>query len=194
MVAMSIIRTVPENEASGVIAEIYAEDVEDLGYVPSHTKVMALNPEAYRAFEKLASSIARPLGIRRYELVTLAAAEAIGSDACRFAHARKSLKYMDADEVLRVVTDYRNAGLTDAEVAMMDFAATLSRDSRGMTDADSRRLREHGFSDREIVDIALAAGMRNFFSRTLHALAVDVDVPPGLTEEIIEALGPTAAP
>jgi len=189
MVAMSIIRTISEDEATGDVAEIYAEDVEDLGYVPSHTRVMALNPEAYRAFEALARSIARPLGIRRYELVTLAAAEAIGSDACRFAHARKSLQYMEADEVLRVVTDYRHAGLTDAEVAMMDFAAALSRDSSTMTDADSQRLRDNGFSDREILDIALAAGMRNFFSRTLHSLAVEVDVPPGLTPELVEALG-----
>ena len=188
MVAMSIIRTISQDEATGDIAEIYAEDVEDLGYVPAHTKVMALNPEAYRAFESLARSIARPLGLRRYELVTLAAAEAIGSDACRFAHARKSLKLMSADEVLRVVTDYRRAGLTDAEVAMMDFAAALSGDSAAMTDADSQRLRDHGFTDREILDIALAAGMRNFFSRTLHSLAVEVDVPPGLTDELVEAL------
>ena len=190
MVAMSIIRTVSENEATGDVAAIYAEDIEDVGYVPSHTKVMALNPEAYRAFEALARSIARPLGMRRYELVTLAAAEAIGSDTCRFAHALKSLRYMEPGEVLAVITDYRSAGLSDAEVAMMDFAARLSRDSSAMTDGDSQRLRDVGFSDREIVDIALAAGMRNFFSRTLHSLAVDVDVPPGLTDDLLQALGP----
>jgi len=188
MVVMSIIRTIREDEATGEVAEIYAEDIEDLGYVPMHTKVMALNPEAYRAFESLARSLARPLGLRRYELVTLAAAEAIGSDACRLAHARKSLQIMSSDEVLRVVTDYRRAGLSEAEVAMMDFAAALSADSSSMTDADSQRLRDHGFSDREILNIALAAGMRNFFSRTLHALAVEVDVPPGLGDELIEAI------
>lgn len=185
---MSILRTISDEDATGAVAEIYAGDLSDLGYVPSHTRVMALNPEAYRAFEMLAGAIARPLGMRRYELVTLAAAEAIGSDACRFAHARKSLKYMDAGEVLRVINDYRTAGLSDAEVAMMDFAAALSRDSAAMTDADSQRLRDLGFTDREILDIALAAGMRNFFSRTLHALAVDVDVPPGLTPELVRAL------
>ena len=189
MVAMSILRTISENEATGDIAAIYAEDVADLGYVPSHTKVMALNAEAYRAFEALARSIAKPLGLRRYELVTLAAAEAIGSSACRFAHARKSLKIMAPDEVLRVISDYRTAGLSTAEVAMMDFAAALSRDSSAMTSEDSQQLRDLGFTDRDILDIALAAGLRNFFSRTLHALAVEVDVPPGLTIELREALG-----
>ena len=73
-----------------------------------------------------------------------------------------------------MIRDYRTAGLSEAEVAMMD--------------ADSQRLRDVGFTDREIIDIALAAGMRNFFSRTLHALAVEVDVPPGLTPELVRAI------
>lgn len=186
---MSIIRTVPESEATGLVADLYAEDLADLGYVPSHSQVMAINPEAVRAFQALAATIAKPLGMRNYELVTLAAAEAIGSDACRLAHSRKSLKYMDAEEVVAVVTDYRSAGLSPAEVAMMDFAARLSADSSTMTDADAEALREHGFSDREIVDIALAAGLRNFYSRALHALAVDVDVPPGVPAGVLAALG-----
>ncbi|MDZ4045206.1 MAG: hypothetical protein U1E32_05435, partial [Rhodoglobus sp.] len=167
---MSIIRTVPESEATGLVADLYAEDLADLGYVPSHSQVMAINPEAVRAFQALAATIAKPLGMRNYELVTLAAAEAIGSDACRLAHSRKSLKYMDAEEVVAVVTDYRSAGLSPAEVAMMDFAARLSADSSTMTDADAEALREHGFSDREIVDIALAAGLRNFYSRAARTL------------------------
>lgn len=87
-----------------------------------------------------------------------------------------------------MIRDYRTAGLSEAEVAMMDFAAALSRDSAAMTDADSQRLRDVGLTDREILDIALAAGMRNFFSRTLHALAVEVDVPPGLTPELVGAI------
>ena len=70
----------------------------------------------------------------------------------------------------------------------MLLAAKLSRDSASMTDADSLRLREVGFTDREIVDIALAASVRNYFSRALHALAVEVDVPPGLSPSIQDAL------
>ena len=50
-----------------------------------------------------------------------------------------------------------------------------------MTDADSQALRDQGFSDRQIVDIALAAGARNYFSRTLQALAVPVEDVPGLS-------------
>ena len=185
---MSIVKTVPEADATGLVAELYAEDIEDLGYVPSHSRVMALNPEAVRGFEQLMRAIAIPMGKRRYELVTLAAAEAIGSQACLLAHSRKSLSILDAEQITRILRDYRDAGLTDAEVAMMDYAARLSSDSSSMTDADSQRLRDAGFSDREIVDITMAAAARNFYSRSLHALAVEVDVPPGLDDAIVSAI------
>jgi alkylhydroperoxidase family enzyme len=72
---------------------------------------------------------------------------------------------------------------------MMRYAQKLSRDSSAMTDADSARLREVGFSDREIVDITVAAAARNFYSRALHALAVEVDVPPDLPPALRESLG-----
>ena len=70
----------------------------------------------------------------------------------------------------------------------MRFAEKLSTDAAAMTDADSQSLRDAGFSDRQIVDIALAAGARNFFSRTLQALAVPVEDVPGLTPELTAAL------
>lgn len=185
---MTILRTPEESEVTGLAAELYAEDLSSLGYVPSHTRAMALNPEAVRAFEALIRSIAPGLGMRRYELVTLAAAGAIGSTACRLAHGQKSLRYIDPDELERVARDFRTAGLPDAEVAMMEFAEKLSRDSVTMTEADAAKLREHGFSDREIVDIALAAAARNYYSRALHALGVDPDVPPKLDTTLRDAL------
>ena len=185
---MTIISTPEPDEVSGDAAELYAEDLAAMGYVPSHTRVMARNPAAVRAFENLIRASIRTMDKRRYELVTLAAAQAIGSRACRLAHGRKSLEVFDEQQLARIARDFHDAGLTDAEVAMMEFAARLSRDSATMTDADALRLREHGFSDDEIVDIALAAAARNFYSRALHALAVPVDVPPDLSPELRDAL------
>ncbi|WP_395638283.1 peroxidase-related enzyme [Pseudolysinimonas sp.] len=185
---MTILRTPDESEVAGLAAELYAEDREHLGYVPSHTRAMALNPEAVRAFEALIKSVAPGLGMRRYELVTLAAAGALRSTACRLAHGQKSLKYIDAGELERIARDFRTAGLPADEVAMMEFAERLSLDSSAMTEADAATLRDHGFSDREIVDITIAAAARNFYSRSLHALGVEVDVPPKLEPDLREAL------
>lgn len=181
---MSIVRTVPEDEATGVVAELYAEEIEAQGYVPSHSRMMAVNPEAARAWEALIGAIARPLGKRRYELVTLAAARALRSRHCLLAHAQRMRSLMPDEQLARLAADYRDADLSDAEVAMMAYAEKVSTASDTMTDEDGLRLREAGFSDREIVDITLAAAARNYYSRAIQALAVEVDVPPALPEPL----------
>lgn len=185
---MTIIKSPSEAEATGPVAQFYADDIEDQGFVASHTKVMSLNPDALTAFENLTRAIARPMGKRRYELVTLAAALGARSPHCRLAHGRKSLQFFDEDQLVRIASDYRDAGLTEAEVAMMEFAEKVSGDASTMTDDDSRRLRDVGFTDKEIVDIALAAAVRNYYSRAVQALAVDVDVLPGLSGPLRDAL------
>lgn len=185
---MSILHTVAEEDASGTVAELYAEDLRDQGYVASHTKVMALNPEAERAWESLIRAIALPLGKRRYELVTLAAARGLRSQHCLLAHGARSLSLFDETDLIRIARDYRQAGLTEAEVEMMAYAEKVSSAASEMTVDDSRRLRDVGFSDREIVDITLAAAARNYYSRAVQALAVDVDVPPALSPALRDAL------
>jgi uncharacterized peroxidase-related enzyme len=186
--SVAIIRTPDPGEATGAVADIYAKDIRDLGYAAEYTRVMSTNPEAYQAWEQLIRAIVEQLGVRRYELVTLAAAKGTRSQHCRLAHGRKTLAVMDADAVEAVARDYRDAGLSEAEVAMMEYAERISTDSASMTDADSLRLRELGFTDREIVDITLAAAARNYFSRAIQALGVAVEVPPGISDTLRDAL------
>ncbi|MEE2567953.1 carboxymuconolactone decarboxylase family protein [Pseudarthrobacter sp. J64] len=183
-----ILNTPDEQDATGPVKDIYDADLNSLGYVPSHTKAMAINPEAYQAFQALIRATVANMNLRRYELVTLAAAQAIGSTHCRLAHGVKSLKVFSADQLAAIGRDYRSAGLEPAEVAMMEYAEKLSTDAAAMTDEDTLALRKHGFSDREIMDITLAATARNFLSRTLLALNVELDVPPSLDENLQEAL------
>jgi uncharacterized peroxidase-related enzyme len=183
-----ILKTTPESEATGLTAEIYDDDTRSLGYVTTQTRAMAINPEVFQAFEAMLGAIGASMDLRRYELVTLAAARAIGSTHCLLAHGAKSLKVFSEDELAAVARDYGNAGLTPAEVGMMKYAEKLSRNATAMTDADTLELRSQGFTDREIMDITLAAAARNFLSRAILALAVDVDVPPVLSPELQEAL------
>lgn len=185
---MSIIETPTRENVTGLAAEIYADDQEHMGYVPEHTRVMAVNPEAYLAWENLIGAIASGMDKRRYELVTLAAARGVKSQHCLLAHGNKTLRYIEEGELTRIARDYRSAGISEAEVAMMAFAEKVSTNSSAMTDADSQTLRDAGYSDREIVDIALAAAARNYFSRAIQALGVAVDVPPTLPVPLKDAL------
>jgi uncharacterized peroxidase-related enzyme len=185
---MAILKVTPEAEASGLTAEIYDADRRSLGHVPSHTKAMSLNPEAYLAWESLTQAISTSLGLRWYELVTLAAAQAIGSTHCRLAHGKKTLTIIPEEHLCAIAIDFHDADLPEAEVAMMDYAVKLSTDAAAMDDGDAQRLRDVGFSDREIADITMAAAARNFFSRALLALNVELDVPEGMSEQLKKAL------
>jgi len=183
------------DEAAGHVTKMYDTDLRSDGFVFSHTQAMAINPEAHEAFENLVRAIVPSIGVRTYELATLAAARGIRSSHCLLAHGRKTLRAgaLTEEQLERVARDYETAGLDDADVAVMRFAERLSTDAAAMTDADSQSLRDHGFSDRQIVDIALAAGVRNYLSRAVQALAVPVEEVSGLSPELTEALlSPTA--
>lgn len=185
---MSILATTPESQAFGLKAKIYDDDLNTLGYVAKHTRDLAVNPEAYLAFEALISAITHDMDVRRYELITLAAAQALGSAHCRLAHGVKALQAIPEEELVQIAKDYRKAGLPPAEVAMMEYAERLSTDAVAMTEADTLELRNQGFTDREILDITLAAAARNFMSRTLQAIAADVDFPSSLSPQLRGAL------
>ncbi|WP_345803128.1 carboxymuconolactone decarboxylase family protein [Microbacterium sp. AZCO] len=185
-----IVTPPPVEGAEGHVAKMYQGDLDADGFVYSHTQVMAINPEAHEAFEALVRAIVTSIGVRTYELATLGAARSIPSPHCLLAHGRKTLRAgaMDEAQLERAARDYEDADLSKADVAVMRFSERLSTDAAAMTDADSQALRDVGFTDRQIVDIALAAGVRNYFSRALQALAVPVEAVPGLSPQLTAAL------
>lgn len=177
------------DDTDPAVARMYQSDRDADGLVHRYTQAMAINPQAHEAFLALVKAVVDSIGIRVYEAATLGAARAIGSPHCLLAHGRKSLKAGVIDERgLRGFAQDDDQGFDDALRAVIRYAAALSTDPRSMTDADSAALRAHGFSDRQIVDITLAAGLRNHFSRSLMALSVPLDDDPLLPAELATAL------
>lgn len=184
-----IIDTPEQDGAVGAVAAMYRDDLADDGFVHTYTAAMAVSPEAHDAFVALVRTVVPSIGVRIYEAATLGAARAIGSSHCLIAHARKSMKAGVVDEAgLRAFAEDDDSAFTEAERAVIRYAERLSTSPREMTDADSAALREQGFSDRQIVDITLAAGLRNHFSRSLLALAVPLDDDPLIAPELAAAL------
>jgi alkylhydroperoxidase family enzyme len=83
--------------------------------------------------------------------------------------------FFTTEEVEAIVRDYRTAGLSPAEVAMLAYAEKVTRHAYKVTPQDIDELRGHGFSDAEILDVALAAAARSFFSKTLDAVGAEPD-------------------
>lgn len=184
-----IIQTPLAATAEGHVAAMYDGDLADDGFVYAHTQAMAVNPEAHAAFEALVHAIVPSIGVRVYEAATLGAARAIGSTHCLLAHGRRSLRVGVLDEAgLAAFGQGDDSAFTPQEQVVVRYADRLSRDPSAMTDRDTQELRDAGFTDRQIVDITLAAAARNYFSRALQALAVPVDPVPGLPPAVVTAL------
>jgi len=74
-----------------------------------------------------------------------------------------------------MLTNFHDAGLERAEVAMMEFAQKIARSANEVTQADVNVLRDLGLKDVEILDITLTATMRSFASKTFNALGAGPD-------------------
>ena len=148
-----------------------------MGYIPNYARLFSHRPEAYRAWQSLSTAIRGNMRLRRYELVTLAAARTLQGSYCMLAHADALLKSGEVDEaqLAAIAEDYHEAGLAPDEVAMMAFAEKIIVRSGSIAQADVDHLKSFGISDAEILDITLATTARSFFSKTLDALGAEPD-------------------
>jgi hypothetical protein len=74
---MAYLRSIAEQDADGLLREIYDDDQKSLGYVANYTKAMSLRPDVIRAWRAFLMSIRKNMRLRRYELVTIAASTAL---------------------------------------------------------------------------------------------------------------------
>lgn len=188
---MSFIQTIPQEEATGAVADIYAADIAGNGFLPHYTQVFSLRPEVYQAWRTLISSIRGNMDLRRYELVTLAAANKLRCSYCMLAHGGilKS-KFFPQEQVEAIVRDYRTAGLSDVDVAVMTLAEKVAANAYKVVEEDHANLRALGLTDPEILDVILAASARCFFSKVLDATGAipDQEVYNQMEDSLKEAL------
>ena len=92
---------------------------------------------------------------------------------CLVAHGA-AVRELSGDPVLgeRMAFNYRTADLDRRQRAMLDFAAQLTTASATVEEADRQALRDAGFSDRDIFDIASVAAFFNMTNRVASAAAM----------------------
>lgn len=174
---MAFIDTIPDAEATGSLKTLYETAEAGSGYIPNYLRLFSYRPDVYSAWQQLSASIRANMTLRRYELVTLAAARRLEGTYCMMAHADTLLnsREVDSAQLIAIATDHHKAMLTPVEVAIMDFAEKVIVQSCSVTQADVDHLKTFGLIDAEILDIVLAASVRSFFSRVLDALNAEPD-------------------
>jgi len=180
---MAFIETTRPEHADGAVATMYRRQQSAWGYVPNYAKVFCHRPEVMARWGMLLAEIKRPMDQRRFELVTFVAAHALRNTACVLAHGRALRPFFSDAQIVAIAAGRFEGILDEAERAMLRFARQVAQDASQVTADQVAALREQGFTDAEIFDIAATAAGRAFFTKILDALGVQSDSPSRSLDE-----------
>src|SRR4051794_33533069 len=80
------IKTVPEEAATGPLADYYEQQRSAWGFLPNYAGAFSSRPEVAQAWKVLNSTVREGMDRRRFEIATIAAARALRSTYCTAAH------------------------------------------------------------------------------------------------------------
>ena len=110
------------------------------------------------------------------ELAATAVSRVNGCVYCASVHARRYVIYSKKhDQIERLLDEGVSVPFDDPkEQAIVDFSVRLTEDSAALSAEDVLPLREAGFSDLEIYDIAISAAMFAWANRLMQTLGEGV--------------------
>jgi uncharacterized peroxidase-related enzyme len=152
---------------------------EKLGFVPNVLRAYAFAPAKLQAFADIYNDLMLAesgLSKLEREMIAVAVSSVNHCYYCLTAHGA-AVRQLSGNPALgeQMVMNYRAAeGLTPKQVAMLDFADKLTRSPHAIVEADRQALRDAGFSDPDIWDIAAVASFFNMSNR----MAAAVDMRP----------------
>lgn len=148
---------------------------EKAGFIPNVFLTLAHRPHEFRAFFAYHDALMeKESGLTKadMEMIVVTTSGANSCQYCVVAHGAilriRAKNPLIADQVS---VNYRKADITPRQTAMLDFAMKVSSNANTICDADFESMRDHGFSDEDIWDIAaitaffgLSNRMANFTS------------------------------
>jgi uncharacterized peroxidase-related enzyme len=136
---------------------------EKSGFVPNVFLVLAHRPEEFRAFFAYHDALMeKESGLTKAEreMIVVATSAANHCLYCVVAHGA-ILRIRAKNPLLsdQVATNYRKADITPRQVAMLDFAMKVSRESERVDEADFAAMRAAGFTEEDIWDTGAVAAL-----------------------------------
>jgi uncharacterized peroxidase-related enzyme len=146
---------------------------EKLGFIPNVLRAYAFDMPRLEAFVAMYNDLMlAPSGLSKLEREMIAVAVSSENRCyyCLTAHGA-AVRALADDPVLGelMVMNYRAARLDRRQRAMLDFAVKLTAEPYAIEEADRQAVRDAGFSDRDIWDIAAVAAFFNMSNRVAAA-------------------------
>ena len=146
---------------------------EKLGMVPNVLRAHAFDIAKLDAFSGLYNELMlAPSGLSKLEREMIAVVVSAENRCfyCLTAHGQ-AVRALSGDPALgeMLAMNYRVAPLPENQRAMLDFSLKMTKSSATIEESDRQHLRDVGYSDRDIWDIANVAAFFNMTNRVASA-------------------------
>ena len=168
------LRVPGEGDVPEEVRSLWQRADEKLGFVPNVLRTWALRPEHMLRWRKYMDELLKGesgLSEAQREMIGVVVSATNRCHYCVTSHGA-AVRVLTGDPVLAdtLATNYRHAALEPRQRAMLDFAVKVTEEAHRCGEADLEGLREAGFSDEDVFDIAEVAAMFNLTNRMANAL------------------------
>jgi uncharacterized peroxidase-related enzyme len=146
---------------------------EKAGFVPNVFLLLARRPEEFRAFLAYHDALMdrrEGLTAAEREMIVVAVSSANQCQYCVVAHgAILRIRAKDPTISEQVAANWRKAEITPRQRAMLGFATRVAQEAHLVEEADRQALRDSGFDEEEIWDIAAISAFFSMSNRLANA-------------------------
>lgn len=158
------------------IARYYEVCEEKLGMIPNVLAAYSFEPDRLRGFSQMYNALMlgeSELSKAEREMIAVVVSSLNHCYYCLVAHGA-TLRQLTGDPALAetIAANYRHADITPRQRAMLDFAVKVTKASSEIVEEDRQALRDAGFSNRGVWDIAEVAAFFNMSNRVSSAIAM----------------------
>jgi uncharacterized peroxidase-related enzyme len=164
----------PTAELSDATKAYFDKCVEKLGLVPNVLLAYAFDEKKLRAFTDTYNDLMlgdSGLSKLEREMIAVAVSSINHCYYCLTAHGA-AVRQLSGDPALgeMMVMNWRAAELSARQKSMLEFSVKLTEEPAKIVEEDRQALRDAGFSDRDIWDIASTAAFFNMSNRVAAAI------------------------
>ena len=150
---------------------------EKVGFIPNVLAAFAKFPKQFEGFTKLYNSLMLgESGLTKLEREMIAVTVSSENHCfyCLVAHG-SAVRELSNDPQLgeRIAANFRSAELPEKQLELLNFTKKLTRDPSEISESDRIKLREVGYTDRDIWDISAIIGLFNMTNRLASATEME---------------------
>ena len=150
---------------------------EKVGFIPNVLAAFAKFPKQFEGFTKLYNSLMLgESGLTKLEREMIAVTVSSENHCfyCLVAHG-SAVRELSNDPQLgeRIAANFRSAELPEKQLELLNFTKKLTRDPSEISETDRTKLREVGYTDRDIWDISAIVGLFNMTNRLASATEME---------------------